>query len=981
MIYQAYQGRLRRLSGAFAVLWRFRILFIAALVLLIAFLVVLFTVPGTVYAESCPQTIVYGQALPFEAKVVWGDLSVEYCGEDGAWTQAAPRRTGEYRVRAVSRSLTGKAKYGKIFHYTILPLAAEVAYEGDAYRYGDEATFSAELAYEDVLAEVEFSFELLSEDRCTVQADSLAVIGDGGEDMTDCYTLTLSPREAAFVRRPLSVTAKGGEKVYDGTPLSVQEYEITEGSVAEGQRLQVDFSASVTDVGSAANDPVFSVTNENGEDVTRYYDVQWQIGTLTVTPRPLTFYTHNAERVYDGTPLTAHTYAITEGSVAEGQRLQIDFSASVTDVGSLPNAAEYAIFDAAGRDVTQNYSLSVQIGTLTVIPRPLAFFTHGAERVYDGTPLSVRAYEVTEGSPAAGQHLDVELSASITEAGTVSNTPEYAVFDAEGRDVSRNYAFSVEEGSLTVIPRPLTVATESGQKVYDGTSLSAHEYTVTAGSVAEGQRLEVDFLVTLLDAMTVENDVLVTVFGADGRDVTHNYALTLERGTVSVLPRPLTVATGSGQKVYDGTPLSVHEYTVTEGSVAEGQSLDVAFLITLLDVMTVENNVLVTVFGADGRDVTYNYALTLEKGTVSVQPRPLTVETESKQKVYDGTSLSGGGVRVSEPLPAGHTLEVTAEAWQTDVGSRENRPEFVILDDTQRDVLHNFDLIWRAGSLTVTPRPLTVETASAVWIYDGERHSAPEFQIVEGTLAPWQAVGIGYEFTLTEITDTETEVRYRENACSVAIVDAWGRDVTDNYAVTYRYGKLRIKTPIVLDVDMISKVYDGTPLSFTEEDYSLVKPPDVRVELTLPSLTERGALYYDVISLENENCLLRIDAYDPVSGENVNGENRFIVLTEDKLWPLIEVRQRELEISTISITTKNNGQTLYGQDAEKSWWISQGSLADGHTIAVEVTGELSPQAERAENTVGSVRIYDADGNDVTHNYEIAFKHGTLAWEQ
>ena len=897
MIYQAYQGRLRRLSGAFAVLWRFRILFIAALVLLIAFLVVLFTVPGTVYAESCPQTIVYGQALPFEAKVVWGDLSVEYCGEDGAWTQAAPRRTGEYRVRAVSRSLTGKAKYGKIFHYTILPLAAEVAYEGDAYRYGDEATFSAELAYEDVLAEVEFSFELLSEDRCTVQADSLAVIGDGGEDMTDCYTLTLSPREAAFVRRPLSVTAKGGEKVYDGTPLSVQEYEITEGSVAEGQRLQVDFSASVTDVGSAANDPVFSVTNENGEDVTRYYDVQWQIGTLTVTPRPLTFYTHNAERVYDGTPLTAHTYAITEGSVAEGQRLQIDFSASVTDVGSLPNAAEYAIFDAAGRDVTQNYSLSVQIGT------------------------------------------------------------------------------------LTVIPRPLTVATESGQKVYDGTSLSAHEYTVTAGSVAEGQRLEVDFLVTLLDAMTVENDVLVTVFGADGRDVTHNYALTLERGTVSVLPRPLTVATGSGQKVYDGTPLSVHEYTVTEGSVAEGQRLDVAFLITLLDVMTVENNVLVTVFGADGRDVTYNYALTLEKGTVSVQPRPLTVETESKQKVYDGTSLSGGGVRVSEPLPAGHTLEVTAEAWQTDVGSRENRPEFVILDDTQRDVLHNFDLIWRAGSLTVTPRPLTVETASAVWIYDGERHSAPEFQIVEGTLAPWQAVGIGYEFTLTEITDTETEVRYRENACSVAIVDAWGRDVTDNYAVTYRYGKLRIKTPIVLDVDMISKVYDGTPLSFTEEDYSLVKPPDVRVELTLPSLTERGALYYDVISLENEKCLLRIDAYDPVSGENVNGENRFIVLTEDKLWPLIEVRQRELEISTISITTKNNGQTLYGQDAEKSWWISQGSLADGHTIVVEVTGELSPQAEWAENTVGSVHIYDADGNDVTHNYEIAFKHGTLAWEQ
>ncbi len=819
MLYQAYKKKLFKWLDIFDRLWHFRFLILGILLLLIAMLVVLFTVPGSIYGESCPQSIVYGEDLPFQAKAVLGRVSVEY-REEGAdeWTEEMPRRVGEYQVRAVSRGIAGNAKYGQTFSYSILPMETEVVFSAEDYLYGEEPSFAADLAYQDALNVVDFSFAVTAEGRCTIEAGTVAIKNGSGEDVTDCYALALKTKEVAFHARPLHIAVDGAQKVYDGAPLTAGGYRILSGSIAEGDTLELNLTAALTDVGEISNIPEFFIRSESGEDVARYYDIEWEIGTLAILPREVTVATDSAQKVYDGTPLTADGYQILSGSIAEGERLEISLPATLTDVGLLTNDPIFAVRSASGGDVTHNYNLQWEIGTIEVSLREIA------------------------------------------------------------------------------------IATASAQKVYDGTPISAPEYSITSGSIAPGQQLHISFPDSLTDVSSILNEPELYILGAEGDRVTDNYTIALDLGTIEVLPISIVLRTHSAQKMYDGAPLF-------------------------------------------------------------------------------------GGEVEAEGLPAGHTLQVSSDAVFTDVGVYDNVPQIYIADRTGRDVTLNFEPIWYAGTLTITARPIAVGTNSATWIYEeGMVYSLSgredywlladsENPLVDGH-SMYVTPSSASAATLTGVTDTDTRVVYVDNALEMYILDEYGNNVTSNYDIRYEYGKLRVKTKIILTVYGISKYYDGAPLTFTDEDYTLVKPPDVRVEFSLPHLTEVGQLYL----FDSEFTRMSMDAYDVVTGANVNDENIF-VLDGNYSWPVLEVRPRQIMIASISITGENKGEPLYGNSAgENSAYVSFGSLVAGHTIEIEVTGVLNSDQEWAENTIEDVTIYDERGRDVTSFYEISYRFGILRWE-
>ena len=224
------------------------------------------------------------------------------------------------------------------------------------------------------------------------------------------------------------------------------------------------------------------------------------------------------------------------------------------------------------------------------------------------------------------------------------------------------------------------------------------------------------------------------------------------------------------------------------------------------------------------------------------------------------------------------------------------------------------------------------------------------------------------------MTDTADEVRYRDNEIFIGVLDAEGKDVTANYEITYDYGKLRIKTKILLTVYSLQKKYDGTPLMFEAGDCYVVKPPDVSVFLDLAgfSLTDVGTLPLRAV------FDAPLSVTDPLTGRDVRDENlwEFVGNADD---PILTVAPRRLKITSNSIVAIPSGQTPYGWAGTNAAWISFGTLAKGHTIQIEVTGTLSPDAPSAENTIASVKIFDAFSVDVTDNYEIELHPGTLAW--
>jgi hypothetical protein len=128
-----------------------------------------------------------------------------------------------------------------------------------------------------------------------------------------------------------------------------------------------------TDVSVGINLNKFEVKilNENGEDVTERYKITRRYGELTVNPLQITMKAGDATKVYDGEALTCGEIELTEGALVKGHTLQsTELVGSQKLVGRSENVITYvAIHDQNGRNVTENYAITLLPGTLKVTMR------------------------------------------------------------------------------------------------------------------------------------------------------------------------------------------------------------------------------------------------------------------------------------------------------------------------------------------------------------------------------------------------------------------------------------------------------------------------------------------------------------------------------------------------------------------------------------------------------------------------------------
>lgn len=158
-----------------------------------------------------------------------------------------------------------------------------------------------------------------------------------------------------------------------------------------------------------------------------------------------------------------------------------------------------------------------------------------ASKTYDGTPLTSDEVEI-KGLPD-GFTCTATVKGSQTDAGTGTNSVEkYQILDANGKDVTSRFTnVSVVDGELTVEPRLITVVTEGGQKIYDGSELTNEAAHVEGLPESQAGSVTVKATGSITDAGEVENDYSIDWGGLNS----DNYVLTEELGKLVV--EPLTV--------------------------------------------------------------------------------------------------------------------------------------------------------------------------------------------------------------------------------------------------------------------------------------------------------------------------------------------------------------------------------------------------------------------------------------------------------
>lgn len=443
--------------------------------------------------------------------------------------------------------------------------------------------------------------------------------------------------------------------------------------------------------------------------------------------------------------------------------------------------------------------------------------------------------------------------------------------------------------------------------------------------------------------------------------------LTVNNGTLTVAKRNITISAKPVTSEYTGSAINATEYVITSGSLVEGDTVkSVEYTGGPVNVGTGTSTPSAAVIvDANGNDVTANYNITYSGAevTVSKYSGEVVITAKDATKPYDGSALTASNDMTVSGLLGTDTVEakVSGEATVPGKDGTAKVDSYVIKNAAGEDVSGNYGNVKLTdGKLSVTKRDITVTTGSASKAYDKTALTtkADDYSITSGSLVSGQKLTLALSGTQTEPGSSKNTVKEG----SLKISDEQGRDYTAYYNVTIKEGTLEVTGVKVIEISIkatsAKKVYDGTEL--TANSYDVIsgelESGDTLVVEYSGSITNAGT---------TANKIVKVTAKD-ANGKDVTA--KYKISTQDGT---LEITKAPLTVTAKSAEKVYDGKALTANTCEV-----KGSLAKGHKISATVTGSQT-QIGSSKNKASNVKIVDANGNDVTSNYEITYVEGTL----
>ena len=334
-------------------------------------------------------------------------------------------------------------------------------------------------------------------------------------------------------------------------------------------------------------------------------------------------------------------------------------------------------------------------------------------KVYNGSEQSVTGYEVKSISNKLYKTTDFTFNGTATATGTDADTYQMGLKPADFENKNANFSkvtFVVTDGSLTITKRDVTLTSASGSKVYDGTALTKPEVTVTGDGFVTGEVTDIKATGTITDFGEVTNTI---TYNEGANFKADNYEITTTEGKLTITKRSVTLTSETANKVYDGTPLTKPEVTVTGDGFVTGEVTDIKATGTITDVGTVTNTI---TFAKGEKFKDSNYAITKTEGTLEVTPITdkvtVTITGNTKTVRYNGKEQSVTGFTYTAPEGVKVTPKdgFKPEAKGTDKGTYYmclTKGDFTVSSKIYKE----FEIIVKDGYLEITrsgghhPRP------------------------------------------------------------------------------------------------------------------------------------------------------------------------------------------------------------------------------------------------------------------------------------
>ena len=815
----------------------------------------------------------------------------------------------------------------------------------------------------------------------------------------------------------VSITVNDYEGVYDGKDFADRKnnYVFLSGEIADGEAILTDVGNGYIHVRRDADGNVipydFTVTYDIlGRSIDNYevtFVNERNSGIITVHPIVLTVVGDDFEKYYDGRDCANDLYSVIlneseyMSQILEGETISITLDGSYINVNRDENGQvipyTYKLSaSATGDTLITDYEIffdymrgdqnGFEDGILTIYPLQVYVSVEDFEKVYDGIDCEKQMSSFVQTAYLGDKPVGESIAFKLLGADSFKNVRfdgngnvtfyEFEVdwYVSGGQKNKGNYEVTVEykgEKHITITKRAVSVTTPTATKIYDGEVFDGTE-GIKHNGLVDGHTLKA----LTEGATTVGPDVCkdqpnvfeVTVLDEKLGDVTANYDITYEYGTLTIDKRPITVSTATEKREYNGELLSNTTVKIAAGSkygLVSGHTLKVLEELgvptagpNVWDANDVEN--VLTVIVSDEK-ISANYEITYEYGTLTVIPRSFKITTGDASKKYDGAPLTNGEYEYSGLLE-GHVLgvlEVTVTGTRTNIGSSPNTAEvvsFVVKDENGMDMTANYEVVIVEGKLTVKAETVVIAPYYVEKQYNGKEIVGNGAYVDFGNFAGTDAL------LYAVIGGSRVNVGQADSYVAFAIIRT-------------QYGYL------------IYTNSSADPSTATITNY-------VRSSVGSPMYIAHDGIWYvidtdDVVSrftgtVSKTNCEEKLVFYE--NGETIDFSEGHVYDIQT-IKGTISVIKRKVVITCEdkTATYDPNGRPLQG-----SYRITSGSMVEGHYLMATTTGEATEQGVPVTNTIyeGDIYIYanedmtsDADITaDVINNYEFIIVDGTLLLE-
>ena len=838
------------------------------------------------------------------------------------------------------------------------------------------------------------------------KVSEIVVTDPHGNDVTDQFKITTEDGELTIDKRPVTITAGSAEKEYDGSPLTADQADpkFTADGFVGGQGISdVTVEGSQTQCGTSAstikgNSWKFK-TGTNGSN----YSVTVKPGTLTVKHRSddkkyaitLTGKSDTAPS-YDG---KEHTVSGVEQDTWTFDGVEYTVSnyhanVSGTDAGIYGNIVTsgkdgYKVTDPTGNDVTEEFSISVAPGTLTIKRAEVTVTAGSATRPYNGSALTAAEAEhefTADGFVGEDGIASAMVDGSITDVGeTASNVVQDSVVLKDGTKAS-NYSIAYEPGKLEVTPNTdevvITIAENSGETEYNGSEQSVKGYELRGISNSNYAAKDFEFVGSAdhqvakgTDAGAYEMNLKPEDFKNGSANFT-NVKFEIIDGSLVIAKRAVTLTSATpAEKTYDGNPLEDHNVSVTNGSLATGHTFVANVTGSQTDAGSSPNAFTYKLVDAAGADLAKdaegayrNYDVTKVQGVLKVNPVSdevvVTITGNQAEGTYNGKPLTATGYTFA----SSNKLYTSAKVAFSGVDSVSRTDAGATVMDLQgkfanADAVNfpnvRFEIV--NGSVTVSKAPVMLQSANLTKEYDGTaltNKNGGEEQTPLAVESGWaEGEGASYAFT-----GSQTLVGGSPNAFNYTLKD---NTKADNYDINVIPGQLTV-TNRQARYQVTVEANSSTDNKYDGAEHAAMGLKASEFTVGGQKYTVEGLKTSDpkaVNACEYANTISGTPVVKDASGNDVSSQFA-VTLVPGKL----KIAKRSVTLTSASESRVYTGEALTNHGVT----VGGDGFVAGQGAVYSVTGTIT-DAGKVANTF----TYEPNSNTNFDNYTITKKEGTL----